>query len=331
MRIDALVSPQTSSRQNAAWALGMMHAVASPLLSLLKSGDPVELKEILLALSRCPGEVPARSLLPFLSSSVPTVRAAAALALASHQPEVAATAVPNLLHVDEQQSAAECAKYVTRGKPKLTQAEIDPIVEEFREHMKLIHAIETLPPRSALPLLTPEAFRSAEDPSHVTARRTWTAGSHRSRSRSRDLGARFTRCRSSRPSRMDPCQSQRLCSSDRARGPPRSSLRSERSPYLRLGMAGTQRSTSVTERPAKIRPIGSRPHSMGHRKDRNALISAMSMRDHILSAFVSEPAAAVAPRLALLPSEAKCVMKSAIASAAKSVLRLPSLFAHYFG
>jgi len=167
--INALVSPQTSSRQNAAWALGMMHAAASALLPLLKSGDPVELKEVLLALSRCSGEVPAKSLLPFLYSAVPTVRAAAALALATHQPEVAATAVPDLLRRDEQQSAADYAKYVARGKPKLTQAEIDPIVEEYREHMKLIHAIEMLPPQSALPLLTPEAFRSAEDPSHVTS------------------------------------------------------------------------------------------------------------------------------------------------------------------
>jgi hypothetical protein len=51
----------------------------------------------------------------------------------------------------------------------LTQAEIDPIVEEYREHMKLIHAIELLPAQTALPLLTSEAFRSADDPSHVTS------------------------------------------------------------------------------------------------------------------------------------------------------------------
>jgi HEAT repeats len=50
-----------------------------------------------------------------------------------------------------------------------TGAEIDPIVEEYREHMKLIHALKLLPPSSALLLLTREAFRYAEDPSHVTA------------------------------------------------------------------------------------------------------------------------------------------------------------------
>jgi len=168
--VGALASPQASTRENAAWALGMLHAPSTAaLLPLLKSVDPIELKEVLLAISRCSGDVPAELLLPFLSNPVPTVRGAAALALAAHQPEVAGTAVIDLLHRDEERSAEYQARYVARGAPKLTQAEIDPIVEEYREHMKLIHAIELLPTKTALPLLTSEAFRSADDPSHVTS------------------------------------------------------------------------------------------------------------------------------------------------------------------
>jgi len=168
--IDALSSDQTTARTNSAWALGILHAPATtPLLTLLKDGDPAELKEVLLALSRCPGDVPAEVLLPFFHHATPTIRAAAALALARHQPEIAAIKVPELLHQEEQRSANEYAAYVRRGKPKLSQAEIDPIVEEYREHMKLVHALEELPASKALPLLAKEAFRSAEDSSHVTA------------------------------------------------------------------------------------------------------------------------------------------------------------------
>jgi glycerophosphoryl diester phosphodiesterase len=168
--IDALSASEASARLNAAWALGITHTPATAeLLPLLQYGDPVELKEVLLAISRCPGDVPSETLLPFLANSVPTVRAAAALALARHQPDVAAHAVPDLLRREEERSAAEYARYLERGKPKLTQSEIDPIVEQYREHIKLIHAIEVLPPRIALPLLTTEAFRSAADPSHVTS------------------------------------------------------------------------------------------------------------------------------------------------------------------
>ena len=168
--LEALDAPQIAARQSAAWALGITHAAAAAnLLPMLKHSDIGELKEVLLALSRCPGDVPADALLPFLSSDTPVIRAAAALALTKHQPQVAARAVPELLRRDEQRSATAYAAYVVRGKPKLTQAEIDPIVEEYREHMKLIHALEMLPQSQALPLLATEAFRSAEDPSHVTS------------------------------------------------------------------------------------------------------------------------------------------------------------------
>jgi hypothetical protein len=167
---EALQFPSIAARQNAAWALGMMRAPVTPeLMALLKDSDPAELKEVLHAISRSPGEVSAGALLPFLRSEIPTVRASAALALAAHQPQIAAARIIDLLHRDEQRSADSYAVYVRKGKPELTQAEIDPIIEDYREHMKLIHALELLPDDTALPALTVEAFRSAEDSSHVTA------------------------------------------------------------------------------------------------------------------------------------------------------------------
>jgi glycerophosphoryl diester phosphodiesterase len=164
---EALAAATIAPRQSAVWALGMMHApVTSALIEQLRSTDAGLLKETLLAISRSPGDVPAKLLLRFLERPEPAVRGAASLALAVHQPTLSATVLPKLLSIEEQHSAEAQAH---RGKHKLTQAEIDPIVEEYREHMKLIHALELLPPTSGLPLLTREAFRTAEDPSHVTA------------------------------------------------------------------------------------------------------------------------------------------------------------------
>ncbi|MBB5059686.1 glycerophosphoryl diester phosphodiesterase [Granulicella aggregans] len=164
---EALSAATVAPRQSAVWALGMMHApITSTLIEQLHSTDAGLLKETLLAISRSPGDVPAELLLPFLERPEPAIRGAASLALAVHQPTLAATALPALLYREEQHSAEAQAR---RGKHKLTQAEIDPIVEEYREHMKLIHALELLSPSSGLPLLTREAFRSADDPSHVTA------------------------------------------------------------------------------------------------------------------------------------------------------------------
>jgi glycerophosphoryl diester phosphodiesterase len=168
--LDALASNESSARQSAAWALGMTHAATTnALLALTKSSIAAERKESLLAISRCPGDVAADAIMPALEDDIQTVRAAAALALVRHQPEAAAKAVPALLRREEQRSATDYEKYLERGKPKLTQAEIDPIIEDYREHMKLVHALELLPNEVALPLLSREAFRSSEDFSHVTS------------------------------------------------------------------------------------------------------------------------------------------------------------------
>lgn len=163
----ALSAKSVAARKNAAWAMGMLHAPPRLLLPLLNDNDPAVLQEALLALSRCPGEVPATILLPFLAHPSPLVRGAAALALARHDPEAAATAVPAALKKDEQFIAEDYASYVQRGKPKLTQQEIDPIVLMYRGQMKLVQAAELLPEKDSLALLEQQAFRSVEDYSLV--------------------------------------------------------------------------------------------------------------------------------------------------------------------
>jgi glycerophosphoryl diester phosphodiesterase/HEAT repeat protein len=162
--IDATSAPEQTARQNAAWAIGITAASATgPLLSLLGDKDPDVLKEALLALSRCPGEVPAKALLPFMASEVPEVRGAAALALTRHQPQQAASAVMDLLHRDEEQAA--------RGhiRGKFTPGQIRTVEAAYREQMKLIQSLESLPPEEARRSLADQAFRPVNDYSRLTA------------------------------------------------------------------------------------------------------------------------------------------------------------------
>jgi len=162
--IDATAAPEQTARQNAAWAIGITGAPATgPLLSLLGDKDPNVLKEALLALSRCPGEVPAEALLPFLANAAPEVRGAAALALTRHQPQVAASAVMDLLHREEEQAA----RGHTRGK--FTPEQIRTVEAAYREQMKLIQSLESLPPEEARRSLADQAFRPVKDYSRVTA------------------------------------------------------------------------------------------------------------------------------------------------------------------
>lgn len=164
----ALTSSNANVRKNAAWVIGMLRAPTQLLFPLLNDNDPGVLQETLLALSRCSGDVPAKLILPHLEDSSPVIRGAAALALAHHQPEIAANAVAEALKKDEDAVAQDYANYVHRGKPKLTQQEIDPIVLVYRGEMKLIQAAELLPQKDALSLLEAQAFRSVEDYSRVT-------------------------------------------------------------------------------------------------------------------------------------------------------------------
>jgi glycerophosphoryl diester phosphodiesterase len=168
--IDAGSAAQKTARRNAAWAIGITGAPATGfLLSLLHDKDPDVLQEALLALSRCPGQVPAEALRPFLTSGTPRVRAAASLALARHQPQVAAAAVMDLLLRSEEQAAQERGDQLRSGSKKLTPEQIKPIEEAYREQMKLIQALGSLPPEDALRPLAGQAFRSVADYSKVTA------------------------------------------------------------------------------------------------------------------------------------------------------------------
>jgi len=172
--VEALSAHETTARKNAAWALGMLGTSASPgavaaLLTLLNDSDNEVIKVTLWAISRCLGDVPAERIVPFLSSSIPTIRGAAALALASHHPEVAANEIPNLLKSEEDGIAHENEDYVRRGSPRLTESEIKPIVENYREEMKLIQSLEYLSSQNALHSLAAQAFRSVKDYSQVTA------------------------------------------------------------------------------------------------------------------------------------------------------------------
>ena len=167
--IDAGSVPEKTARRNSAWAIGITGAPATGfLLSLLHDEDPDVLKEALLALSRCPGEVPADPLLPFLTNNAPPVRAAAALALARHQPQIAAPAVVDLLRHGEEQAAREHEDQLRSGSRRLTPEQIRPIEEAYGEQMKLIQALASLPPEDALGPLSSQAFRQVADYSQVT-------------------------------------------------------------------------------------------------------------------------------------------------------------------
>jgi len=140
----ALRSPQSGVRANAAWALGILRAPASEVVPMLEDKDPNVLQEVLLAISRMPGEVGIDALLPLLAHPHSSVRGEAALALARHQPSVAAKVIPERLHIEEEIAAKHSKDYAQRGKPTLAQPEIDEIVGYFRCQMKMMQALTML-------------------------------------------------------------------------------------------------------------------------------------------------------------------------------------------
>lgn len=160
---EALRSSSADARANAAWALGNLDAPASVLVPLLNDGDSEVLQAALLALGRAPGDVRAEILLPFLSHEDSAVRGAAAVALARHQPEVAARVVPVQLHREMAAERVIYDDYVKRGKPKLTQTEIDTITKSFRCQMEMMRAISMLYADDATHELVTQAFREGQD------------------------------------------------------------------------------------------------------------------------------------------------------------------------
>ncbi len=173
-------SAAPAARRNAAWAIGSLAAdlpdgssCIRMLLPMLDDHDGSVLKEALLALSWCPAStaspVPAERLLPFLSDRVPILRGLAAVALARHQPHLASEYICKQLKKEEADAAAYEAAWAARDHAKLTQAEIDGLVELYRAQMKYIQALAMLPRRVAFSPMVEEAFRAVHDTSNVVA------------------------------------------------------------------------------------------------------------------------------------------------------------------
>lgn len=166
---EALRSGNADARANAAWALGVLRAPANVLLPLLMDRNPDVLEEALVALSNMPGEIRSETLLPLLSHRIPVIRGAAALALARHQPDVAAKVIPAQLDAEVKAATALYDAWVVRGKPALTQAEIDEVMGYYRCQMKEVEAISMLHGTAATQALEGQAFRPGEDFSQMNA------------------------------------------------------------------------------------------------------------------------------------------------------------------
>jgi glycerophosphoryl diester phosphodiesterase/HEAT repeat protein len=160
---EALQSEHADARANAAWALGAMKAPADMLLPLLRDKDPQVLQATLLALAHMPGTVSADSLLPLLSNPDLSLKAAAARALAQHQPEVAAGAVESQLQQVSNSLTALWDDYVRRGKPALTDADVQPIKSAYRCQLQLLQAISIVKGPEATEALEQQAFHPGKD------------------------------------------------------------------------------------------------------------------------------------------------------------------------
>jgi HEAT repeat protein len=142
---NALRSEHADVRKNAVWALGMMNAPASVLLTLLGDKDSEVLQAVLLALGRAPGNVSAEKLLPLLSNDDPGVRGGAAVALARHQPELAVKVVPTQLRKEIAAEKVIYDHHMQSGTPQtFTQQEIAAVMKSFKCQMEMLRAISIL-------------------------------------------------------------------------------------------------------------------------------------------------------------------------------------------
>jgi glycerophosphoryl diester phosphodiesterase len=155
---EAIRSEHASARANAAWALGALDAPANVLSPLLADKDAQVLQETLMALSRTAREVKSLSLLPLLTNQNAGVRGAAALALAHHQPDIAVQAIPSQLNKEVQESKRLSDDYVRRGRPTMSQKEINEVTGHFRCEMKMLHALSTLQGAAATKALEQHAL-----------------------------------------------------------------------------------------------------------------------------------------------------------------------------
>jgi HEAT repeat protein len=160
---EALRSERADVRANAAWALGAMKAPADTLLPLLRDKDPQVLQATLTALAHTPGTVSAETLLPLLANPDLIVKGAAARALAQHQPEVAAGAIESELKQVTRSLTTLWDDYVRRGKPALTDADVQPIKSAYRCQLQLLQAISIVKGPEATEALEQQAFRPGKD------------------------------------------------------------------------------------------------------------------------------------------------------------------------
>ena len=160
---EALRSEHADVRANAAWALGAMKAPADTLLPLLRDKDPQVLQATLTALAHMPGTVSAETLLPFLANPDLIVKGAAARALAQQQPEVAIGAIESELKQVTKSLTALWDDYVRRGKPALTDADVQPIKSAYRCQLQLLQAISIVKGPEATEALEQQAFRPGKD------------------------------------------------------------------------------------------------------------------------------------------------------------------------
>lgn len=168
----ALHSALPAARSNAAWAVGALERdapdarCASLLAPLLQDANTEVLQQALVGLARCPlapHDVPALPLQALLTGGIPVLRGLAAVALAKHHPAIAEHAVPAQLEKEETYSDAVNAAWTARGRPPLSQPEIDKAVAIYRAQMKELQAIALLPGKEALPALSAQAFRPGHD------------------------------------------------------------------------------------------------------------------------------------------------------------------------
>ncbi len=169
----ALRSGSVATRSNAAWAVGSLgrsahnSAQCAPLLApLVHDASTIVIEQALVGLSRCPADpqsVPADALLKVISGEVPVLRGLAAVVLAKYYPSIAEREVPAQLEKEEKTSDSFNAEWTARGRPKLSQSQLDTAVERFRAQMKELQALTFLPHRAALQPLAAQAFRPGHD------------------------------------------------------------------------------------------------------------------------------------------------------------------------
>jgi glycerophosphoryl diester phosphodiesterase len=174
---DSLRSRSMAARINSVWAIGVLARSAADgaqcaklLAPLLHDSSAAVIKQTLVGLSRCQADsksVPADALLRILTGPVPVLRGLAAVALATHHPAIAERAVTKQLEQEEKTADSFNIGWTARGRPKLSQNEIDKTVEIYRAEVKELQALALLRGEGAYQALAAQAFRPGHDYSMI--------------------------------------------------------------------------------------------------------------------------------------------------------------------